>query len=259
MLGMSESPTAEPGKISSTQMKVVVAACFGTFLEWYDFLTFASLATYFSVLFFPPDNPTAALLASLATFGVGMLVRPIGAAVFGSLGDKYGRRPIFITTIFLMGITTFSVGLLPTYANVGMLAPVLLLVLRLLQGFAVGGEIGGAAVYLTEHAPKNRRGFYTSVLQLMGPMGIIASTVQVVALQYWLAGCGGLGEQRRLCAVQPVDDALAAELLALGFAPQAAFLDLAGHVDALVGRFGSEGFDQFARRRGRRFSDPPYF
>jgi len=173
--------------ITLTQRKVVLAACFGTFLEWYDFLTFASLATYFSVLFFPPDNPTAALLASLATFGVGMLVRPLGAAVFGSLGDKYGRRPIFITTIFLMGVTTFGVGLLPTYANVGMLAPALLLVLRLLQGFAVGGEIGGAAVYLTEHAPNNRRGFYTSVLQLMGPLGIIASTVQVVALQYWLS------------------------------------------------------------------------
>lgn len=176
-----------PNKITLTQRKVILAACYGTFLEWYDFLTFASLATYFSVLFFPPDNPTAALLASLATFGVGMLVRPLGAAVFGSLGDKYGRRPIFITTIFLMGVTTFGVGLLPTYANVGMLAPALLLTLRLLQGFAVGGEIGGAAVYLTEHAPGNRRGFYTSVLQLMGPLGIIASTVQVVALQYWLS------------------------------------------------------------------------
>jgi MFS family permease len=173
--------------ITPTQRKVVLAACFGTFLEWYDFLTFASLATYFSVLFFPPDNPTAALLASLATFGVGMLVRPLGAAIFGSLGDKYGRRPIFITTIFLMGVTTFAVGLLPTYAQVGMWAPALLLLLRLLQGFAVGGEIGGAAVYLTEHSPNNRRGFYTSVLQLMGPLGIMASTLQVVLLQYWLS------------------------------------------------------------------------
>ncbi len=177
--------TSSPA-ITPTQRKVVLAACFGTFLEWYDFLTFASLAVYFSVLFFPPDNPTAALLASLATFGVGMLVRPLGAAVFGSLGDKYGRRPIFIATIFLMGVTTFAVGLLPTYEQVGLLAPALLLVLRLLQGFAVGGEIGGAAVYLTEHAPANRRGFYTSVLQLMGPLGIMASTLQVVLLQYWL-------------------------------------------------------------------------
>ena len=121
------------------QRKVAIAACFGTFLEWYDFLTFASLATYFSLLFFPPDNPVAALLASLATFGVGMLVRPLGAALFGSLADKYGRRPIFIATIVLMGLSTFCVGLLPTYQQVGMLAPALLLVLRLLQGFSVGG------------------------------------------------------------------------------------------------------------------------
>jgi len=184
---MNSSDPISSQAITPIQRKVVLAACFGTFLEWYDFLTFASLATYFSALFFPPDNPTAALLASLATFGVGMLVRPLGAAVFGSLGGKYGRRPIFITTIFLMGVTTFGVGLLPTYAKVGMLAPAALLVLRLLQGFAVGGEIGGAAVYLTEHAPSNRRGFFTSVLQLMGPLGIMASTVQVVLLQYWLS------------------------------------------------------------------------
>ncbi len=168
------------------QRKVVIAACFGTFLEWYDFLTFASLATYFSTLFFPQGNPVAALLASLATFGVGMLVRPLGAVLFGSLGDKYGRRPVFIATIVLMGFATFSVGLLPTYAQVGMLAPALLLVLRLLQGFAVGGEIGGAAVYLTEHAPANKRGAYTSVLQLMGPLGILVSTLQIVLLQAWL-------------------------------------------------------------------------
>lgn len=182
---MPSSPsTPQPTVI---QRKVAIAACFGTFLEWYDFLTFASLATYFSTLFFPQENPVAALLASLATFGVGMLVRPIGAAVFGSLGDKYGRRPVFIATIVLMGLSTFCVGLLPTYAQVGMLAPVLLLVLRLLQGFSVGGEIGGAAVYLTEHAPANKRGIYTSVLQLMGPLGIMVSTLQVVLLQSYLS------------------------------------------------------------------------
>jgi MFS family permease len=172
---------------AAIQRKVAIAACFGTFLEWYDFLTFASLATYFSTLFFPQENPVAALLASLATFGVGMLVRPLGAALFGSLGDKYGRRPVFIATIVLMGLATFCVGLLPTYAQVGMLAPVLLLVMRLLQGFAVGGEIGGAAVYLTEHAPINKRGIYTSVLQLMGPLGIMVSTLQVVLLQSYLS------------------------------------------------------------------------
>jgi MFS family permease len=169
------------------QRKVAIAACFGVFLEWYDFLTFASLATYFSTLFFPQENPVAALLASLATFGVGMLVRPLGAALFGSLADKYGRRPVFIATIVLMGMATFCVGLLPTYAQVGMLAPALLLALRLLQGFAVGGEIGGSAVYLTEHAPTGKRGFYTSVLQLMGPLGILVSTFQIVLLQSLLS------------------------------------------------------------------------
>lgn len=176
-----------PQETTAIQRKVAIAACFGTFLEWYDFLTFASLATYFSVLFFPPENPVAALLASLATFGVGMLVRPLGAALFGSLADKYGRRPIFIATIVLMGVSTFGVGLLPTYRQVGILAPVLLLALRLLQGFSVGGEIGGSAVYLTEHAPANRRGIYTSVLQLMGPLGILVSTMQVLLLQALLS------------------------------------------------------------------------
>ncbi len=173
-------------EITPTQRKVVLAACFGTFLEWYDFLTFASLATYFSVLFFPPDNPTAALLMSLGTFGVGMVVRPLGSALFGSLADKYGRRPIFIATISLMGITTFLVGMLPTYAQIGIAAPLLLLLLRLLQGFAVGGEIGGVAVYLTEHAPHGKRGLYTSVLQLMGPLGIMVSTLQIVLLLAFL-------------------------------------------------------------------------
>ena len=169
------------------QRKVAVSACFGTFLEWYDFLTFATLATYFSLLFFPPDDPVTALLASLGTFGVGMIVRPLGAALFGSLGDRYGRRKIFLATIVLMGGATFCVGLLPTYAQIGIAAPILLLVLRMLQGLSVGGEIGGAAVYLTEHAPTGRRGLYTSVLQLMGPLGMLASTLQIVALQHFLS------------------------------------------------------------------------
>jgi MFS family permease len=177
------SPEAQ----KTIQRKVVVAACFGTFLEWYDFLTFASLAIYFSVLFFPAGDPVAALLASLGTFGVGMIVRPLGAALFGSLGDRHGRRTIFMVTIVLMGVSTVCVGLLPTYEQVGLLAPALLLFLRMLQGLSVGGEIGGAAVYLTEHAPEGKRGLYTSVLQLMGPLGMMASTLQIIALQYFLS------------------------------------------------------------------------
>lgn len=163
--------------------KVAIAACFGTFLEWYDFLTFASLATVFASLFFPTADPVAGLLASLATFGIGMVVRPIGAALFGSLGDRHGRRAVFIATIALMGAATFAVGLLPTYSQAGLAAPLLLLLLRILQGLAMGGEIGGATVYLTEHAPLRQRGLYTSVLQLMGPLGVMTSTAQVVWLQ----------------------------------------------------------------------------
>lgn len=178
---------SQPESTQSIQKKVVISACFGTFLEWYDFLTFASLAIYFSVLFFPADDPVAALLASLGTFGVGMIVRPLGAALFGSLGDRHGRRTIFLATIVLMGVSTVCVGLLPTYDQVGLLAPALLLVLRMLQGLSVGGEVGGAAVYLTEHAPEGKRGLYTSVLQLMGPLGMMASTLQIVILQHFLS------------------------------------------------------------------------
>ena len=166
--------------------KVAVAACFGTFLEWYDFLTFATLAVVFAPLFFPSSDPNAALLASLATFGVGMVVRPIGAAVFGSMGDRIGRKPVFMITIALMGFATFSVGFLPSYAQIGIWAPILLVTLRLMQGLSAGGEIGGSAVYLTEHAGNEYRGFKTSFLQLMGPLGILFSTLQIALLRYYL-------------------------------------------------------------------------
>ncbi len=166
--------------------KVAIAACFGTFLEWYDFLTFATLAVVFGPLFFPSSDPSTGLLASLATFGVGMVVRPIGAAIFGSIGDRIGRRPVFMITITLMGIATVCVGFLPTYAQVGIWAPILLVSLRLLQGLSAGGEIGGSAVYLTEHAGNTNRGFKTSFLQLMGPLGILVSTLQIALLQSYL-------------------------------------------------------------------------
>jgi len=171
---------------SHSYKKVAIAACFGTFLEWYDFLTFATLAVVFGPLFFPSSDPSTGLLASLATFGVGMVVRPIGAAIFGSIGDRIGRRPVFIITITLMGIATVCVGFLPTYAQVGIWAPILLVSLRLLQGLSAGGEIGGSAVYLTEHAGDSNRGFKTSFLQLMGPLGILVSTLQIALLQGYL-------------------------------------------------------------------------
>ena len=172
---------------SHSYRKVAIAACFGTFLEWYDFLTFATLAVVFAPLFFPSANPNTALLASLATFGVGMVVRPIGAALFGSMGDRIGRKPVFMITIALMGLATVSVGFLPTYAQVGIWAPILLVALRLLQGLSAGGEIGGSAVYLTEHAGAEHRGFKTSFLQLMGPLGILFSTLQIALLRSQLS------------------------------------------------------------------------
>jgi len=167
--------------------KIATAACFGTFLEWYDFLTFATLAVVFGPLFFPSSDPSTGLLASLATFGVGMVVRPIGAAIFGSMGDRIGRKPVFMITIALMGLATVCVGFLPTYAQVGIWAPILLVSLRLLQGLSAGGEIGGSAVYLTEHAGNEYRGFKTSFLQLMGPLGILFSTLQIALLRYYLS------------------------------------------------------------------------
>jgi len=172
---------------SHSYRKVAIAACFGTFLEWYDFLTFATLAVVFAPLFFPSTDPNTALLASLATFGVGMIVRPIGAAIFGSMGDRIGRKPVFMITIAVMGAATVSVGFLPTYAQVGIWAPILLVSLRLLQGLSAGGEIGGSAVYLTEHAGNEHRGFKTSFLQLMGPLGILFSTLQIAVLRNYLS------------------------------------------------------------------------
>ena len=183
---MTATHASETQTSSPSYRKVAIAACFGTFLEWYDFLTFATLAVVFAPLFFPSSDPSTALLASLATFGVGMVVRPIGAAIFGSIGDRIGRRPVFMITITLMGIATVCVGFLPTYAQVGIWAPILLVSLRLLQGLSAGGEIGGSAVYLTEHAGNSNRGFKTSFLQLMGPLGILVSTLQIALLQTYL-------------------------------------------------------------------------
>jgi len=177
----------EKFKGSHSYRKIATAACFGTFLEWYDFLTFATLAVVFAPLFFPSSDPNTGLLASLATFGVGMVVRPIGAAIFGSMGDRIGRKPVFMITIVLMGLATFSVGFLPTYAQVGIWAPILLVSLRLLQGLSAGGEIGGSAVYLTEHAGNEYRGLKTSYLQLMGPLGILFSTLQIALLRNYLS------------------------------------------------------------------------
>ena len=153
----------EPFFVSRAERRrVIVASSIGTVFEWYDFYLYAVLAPFFAKLFFPPENATAALLAAFATYAAGFIVRPFGAVFFGRLGDLAGRKYTFLITIIFMGFSTFTVGLLPTFEQVGWLAPILLLTLRLLQGLALGGEYGGAATYVAEYNPATRRGYATS-------------------------------------------------------------------------------------------------
>jgi MHS family proline/betaine transporter-like MFS transporter len=147
----------------------------GTLIEWYDFYIFGSLATILSEQFFPKANPTAAFLSTLATFAAGFIVRPFGALVFGRLGDKVGRKYTFLVTLVLMGGSTFAIGLVPNYDTIGISAPLLVLLLRLLQGLALGGEYGGAATYVAEHSPARKRGFYTSFIQTTATLGLFFS------------------------------------------------------------------------------------
>jgi MFS family permease len=161
--------------------RVVFAASLGTVFEYYDFMLYGSLAAFFSGLFFPANNPTASLLASLATFGAGFAMRPVGALLFGRMGDTVGRKRSFLITIVIMGLSTTLVGLLPTYETIGWLAPVLLVTLRLLQGLALGGEFGGATLYIAEHSPPERRGWFTAWIQTTGTMGLILSLLVILA------------------------------------------------------------------------------
>src|SRR5271170_197092 len=171
---------AAPGEAAKPRL-VVVAASLGTIFEWYDFFLYGSLAVFFGTLFFPPGNETAAFLASLATFGAGFAVRPFGALVFGAMCDRIGRKRTFMITIMVMGLSTVAVGILPTYAQVGVWAPVLLVLMRLTQGLAVGGEYGGAATYVAEHAPHARRGYDTSWIQATATIGFLLSLLVILA------------------------------------------------------------------------------
>jgi MFS family permease len=155
--------------------KVIGASSVGTLIEWYDFYIFGSLATVIANQFFPKTNPTAALLSTLATFAAGFIVRPFGALVFGRLGDLIGRKHTFLLTLILMGGSTFAIGLVPSYESIGFVAPIMVLMLRLLQGLALGGEYGGAATYVAEHAPPNRRGYFTSWIQTTATLGLFVS------------------------------------------------------------------------------------
>ena len=159
------------------------ASALGTVFEWYDFFVYGTLAALIGRLFFPAGNETAQFLLALASFGVGFGVRPLGAALFGYLGDRLGRKYTFLVTITLMGIATAGVGVMPTYAQVGIAAPIGLILLRVLQGLALGGEYGGAAIYVAEHAPRGRRGYWTSFIQASVIGGFLLSLVVVVVAQ----------------------------------------------------------------------------
>jgi len=163
--------------------QIITASSVGTMIEWYDFYIFGSLATVISPLFYPQGNNTIALIAYLSTFAVGFVVRPFGALFFGRIGDLVGRKYAFLVTLLIMGGATALIGFLPTYATIGMAAPIFLLVIRILQGLALGGEYGGAAVYVAEHVPDERRGFYTSFIQITATLGLFVSLVVILLVQ----------------------------------------------------------------------------
>ncbi len=179
-MSSSTAPAGVGKGMTRDEKFVIFASSTGTVFEWYDFYLYATLAPFFAALFFPPGNDTAALLSAFATYAAGFLVRPFGALVFGRLGDMIGRKYTFLVTMMVMGISTFVVGLLPTFATIGWLAPVLLVSLRLLQGLALGGEYGGAATYVAEHAPNGRRGYSTSWIQTTATIGFFLSLIVIL-------------------------------------------------------------------------------
>ncbi|HEY0565601.1 MAG TPA: MFS transporter [Terriglobales bacterium] len=188
---MSPQPTTKAVTYSNTAevistskiWLVILASAVGTMIEWYDFYIFGSLAAVISPLFYPKGDRTFAMLAYLATFAVGFVVRPFGALFFGRLGDLVGRKRTFLVTLLIMGGATALIGLLPTYAKIGAAAPVILIAIRILQGLALGGEYGGAAVYVAEHVPDSKRGFYTSFIQITATLGLFVSLAVILGVQ----------------------------------------------------------------------------
>ena len=176
----TEIPADADRPMTHEERRVILASSMGTVFEWYDFYVYGSLASVIALHFFSSLNPTAGFIFALLTFAAGFAVRPFGALVFGRIGDMVGRKYAFVISILIMGLSTFLVGVLPSSASIGSAAPIILLVLRLLQGLALGGEYGGAAVYVAEHAPPNRRGFFTSWIQTTATTGMFLSLVVVL-------------------------------------------------------------------------------
>ncbi len=177
-----QTQTIDRGQI----WRVISASSVGTVIEWYDFYIFGSLAMIIAPLFYPSGNDSLALIAYLSTFAVGFIVRPFGALFFGRIGDRVGRKYAFLVTLVVMGAATAVVGVLPTYATIGIAAPIALLLLRVLQGLALGGEYGGAAIYVAEHVPDGQRGFYTSFIQITATLGLFLSLVVILIVQNML-------------------------------------------------------------------------
>src|SRR5260370_40928222 len=171
------------GKAEYGIWRVILASAAGTMIEWYDFFIFGSLVAVLSLKFYPPGNDVFAYVAYLATFAVGFVVRPFGALFFGRIGDVVGRKYAFLATLTIMGGATFLIGLLPVYSTAGWFSPVTLILIRVLQGLALGGEYGGAAVYVAEHVPDNKRGFYTSFIQITATLGLFVSLIVILLTQ----------------------------------------------------------------------------
>src|SRR5690242_19898185 len=179
---MATVATTAAGEPTERELRTVVfASSLGTVFEWYDFYLYGALAVIMTKQFFSGVDPTAGFIFTLLAFAAGFAVRPFGALVFGRLGDLVGRKYTFLITITIMGLSTFIVGLLPSYASIGILAPVLLILLRLLQGLALGGEYGGAATYVAEHAPHGKRGLHTSWIQTTATLGLFLSLIVILA------------------------------------------------------------------------------
>jgi MFS family permease len=181
---MAANPRAR--RMSGEEIKVVFASSLGTVFEWYNFYLYGSLAEIISKQFFSGVSDTAAFIIALMAFAVGFAVRPFGAVFFGRMGDVVGRKHTFLITIMIMGLSTFIVGLLPTYASIGIAAPMILVALRLLQGLAMGGEYGGAATYVAEYAPQGRRGLYTAWIQTTASLGLLLSLLVIFAVRHWV-------------------------------------------------------------------------
>ena len=181
---IAQQAVAAKAPTSREEKKIIFASSLGTVFEWYDFFLYGALATVLSKQFFAGVNDTTAFIFALMAFAAGFLVRPFGALVFGRLGDMIGRKYTFLMTIVLMGLSTFAVGLLPTYASIGIAAPIMLVLLRMLQGLALGGEYGGAATYVAEHAPPGKRGFNTSWIQSTATLGLLLSLLVVLGCRY---------------------------------------------------------------------------